>query len=369
MTNKDEQLATGEPETGRTEPGRPGEGGDRQELLEQTLASQDTDVAAGPATREIAGTQPAAVAVSGVHAATAAKSQGQLVRARFFRHKGAMAGLTLLVLTILLAFSSIGFAGIPGWWPTPYHEIRPLLDGGAPTLRLWPFSLGEHPFGQDDLGRDFFALSMRGAQQSIVIAFIVGIVSTVVGTVIGAVAGYFRGWVESVLMRFTDVIITIPLLVIAAVISRSVGNQGIVPLAVFLGLLTWTGLARIVRGEFLSLREKEFVEAAKSVGAGSARIIFKHILPNTIGVIIVSATLTISGAILLETALSFLGLGVQPPDTSLGRLVNDYRSAMTVRPWLFILPGVFIVIIALAVNFIGDGLRDAFDPRQTKAKA
>ena len=330
------------------------------ELASMTLASQDTAIADAPAT----------TAVAAAPRVTEAKSQGKLVRERFFRHKGAMGGLAGLVLIILLAFTSIGISfgplSIPGWWPHTFQEVQPIVDGGKPTLS-WS-GLGDHPFGQDTLGRDYFAMTMRGAQISLTIAFIAGLVGTIVGTLIGALAGYFRGKTEAVLMRFTDVIITIPLLVVAAVLASIVSDFGIVVFAVFLGLLTWTGLARIVRGEFLSLREKEFVEAAKSVGASSSRIIFKHILPNTVGVIIVSATLAISGAILLETALSFLGLGVQPPDTSLGRLINENRAAMTTRPWLFLWPGVFIVAIALTVNFIGDGLRDAFDPRQTRIK-
>ncbi|MCC3294769.1 ABC transporter permease [Arthrobacter sp. zg-Y411] len=330
------------------------------ELAAMTLASQRTVTADAPATRDV-------VAEPKI---TEAKSQSRLVRERFFRHKGAMGGMIGLALIVVLAFSSIGFnigpLHIPGWWKHSFTDVMPTVEGGKPTLS-WT-GLGEHPFGQDALGRDYFAMTMRGAQISLIIAFIVGIVGTIVGTVIGALAGYYRGKVEAVLMRFTDVIITIPLLVVAAVLATIVAKAGIVVFAIFLGMLTWTGLARIVRGEFLSLREKEFVEAAKSVGASSSRIIFKHILPNTVGVIIVSATLAISGAILLETALGFLGLGVQEPDTSLGKLINENRSAMTVRPWVFLWPGVFIVAIALTVNFIGDGLRDAFDPRQTRNK-
>jgi len=300
----------------------------------------------------------------------AARNSTQTILRRFRRHRAAMSGLVVLLLVIVLTFSSIGFGPVPGWWKQDFKVPMPLLDAGAPTLSVWPPRLGEHPFGQDNIGRDYFALTMKGAQQSLIIAFLVGIVGTAIGTVIGAVAGYFRGWTEAVLMRLTDVMITIPLLAVAAVIAVSSGGVGGVwGLGVFLGLVTWTGLARIVRGEFLSLREKEFVDAARSVGASSGRIIFRHILPNTIGVIIVAATLAISSAILLESALSFLGFGVRSPDTSLGQLINSYRSAMTVRPWLFWWPGLFIIAIALAVNFIGDGLRDAFDPRQDRAKA
>ncbi|MDM7855655.1 ABC transporter permease [Cellulomonas alba] len=300
----------------------------------------------------------------------AARSSARTVMMRFFRHKAAMGGLIVLAFIVILVFSSVGIGPIPGWWHQDYRVPQPLYNGGHPTLQLWPFSLGKHPFGQDDIGRDYFALVMTGAQQSIIIAFLVGFVGSAIGTIIGAVAGYFRGWTESVLMRLTDVVITIPLVAIAAVVAKIAQDWGGVwALGLFIGLVTWTGLARIVRGEFLSLREKEFVDAARSIGVPSGRIIFRHILPNTVGVIIVSATLAMSAAILLESALSFLGFGVQPPNTSLGQLIESYRAAMGPRPWLFWWPGLFIVAIALAINFIGDGLRDAFDPRQNRQKA
>ena len=305
-----------------------------------------------------------------------ARTQGQLVRRRFLRHRAAMISLTILVLVILLAYTSIGFAGIPGWWIWNYYTPAKVVNKGAPTLSLWPtflggegFAIGVHPFGQDDLGRDYFALTMRGAQISIMIAFVVGIVSTLIGVTIGALSGYYRGWVESGLMRFTDVMITIPILVIAAVLGQRFGGAGPIVLAVVIGLVVWTGLARIIRGEFLSLREKEFVEAARALGAKPKRIIFRHILPNTVGVITVAATLAIASAILLESALSYLGFGVRAPDTSLGLLVSTYQNAFTTRPWLFWWPGLFIITIALTVNFIGDGLRDAFDPRQNRVRA
>jgi glutathione transport system permease protein len=304
-----------------------------------------------------------------------ARTQGQLIRRRFFSHRAALAGMVMLGGVLVLAFSSIGFGPVPGWWDVPFAATATVVDGGRPTLGILPtflggdgFSWGAHPFGQDNVGKDYFALTMRGAQQSITVAFTVGVVATLVGSVVGAVAGYFRGRVETVLMRLTDVMITIPLLVIAAVVGRMAGNQGIFMLGIVLGLVVWTQLARLVRGEFLSLREKEFVEAARAIGTRPMRIIFRHIMPNAIGVIVVSATLTVASAVLLETALSFLGFGVQRPDTSLGLLVSEYRSAMLTRPWLFWWPGVFIIAIALSVNFIGDGLRDAFDPRQNRVR-
>jgi ABC-type dipeptide/oligopeptide/nickel transport system permease subunit len=304
-----------------------------------------------------------------------AMTQRQLVTRRFFRHRGAMSGLIVFLLTVLVAFSSIGVVGLPGWWGTSYATSGEVINGGRMTLDVFPsfidgdsVQVGAHPFGQDDVGRDYFALTMRGAQRSLTIALLAGLVSTLIGVMIGALAGFFRGWAESVLMRVTDLFLTIPLLVIAAVVGRKSGG-GPITLAVLLGLLIWTGLARLVRGEFLSLREKEFVEAARAMGASNSRIIFRHILPNSLGTIIVNATLTIAGAILLETALSFLNLGVQPPDTSLGKLISDYQSSFQTRPWLFWWPGLFIIAIALSVNFVGDGLRDAFDPKQTRVRA
>jgi peptide/nickel transport system permease protein len=302
-------------------------------------------------------------------------SQGRLVLRRFVRHRAAMISVVVLVVMIVVAFSSVGAFGVPGWWNKSYLTAGNVIDGGRPTLSLIPTWLGgdgirwgEHPFGQDSTGKDYFSLVMVGMQRSIVIAFVVGIVSTTIGAVMGAVAGYYRGWVDNVLMRITDVFIVIPLLVLAAVLGRIAGNAGggIWALAFMIGIVSWTGLARLVRGEVLSLREREYVAAAQSTGASSARIIFKHILPNTVGTIVVNATFAIGGAILLESTLSFLGFGVQAPETSLGLLISQYQNAFTTRPWLFWWPGMIILVIVLAVNFLGDGLRDAFDPRQTR---
>ncbi|AQX15221.1 ABC transporter permease [Tessaracoccus lapidicaptus] len=293
-------------------------------------------------------------------------SQGRLVLRRFLRHRGAMISLTFLILIALLAITSIGFGPIPGWWSKNHVDLYPIQEvGGAPTLTLWPFSIGEHPFGQSTIGKDYFALVMLGTQNSLAIAFTVGIAATIIGTLVGAAAGYFRGLAEAFLMRVTDLFIIIPTLVLAAVLGRMAGNVGgIFALAGMLALVSWTGLARLVRGEVLSLREREFVAAARAVGTSPWRIIVRHILPNALGTIIVNATLLISAAILVETALSYLGFGVRPPNTSLGLLISENQNALSTRPWLFWWPGVFIVAVALCVNFIGDGLRDAFDPRQ-----
>ncbi|NTW41983.1 MAG: ABC transporter permease, partial [Cellulomonadaceae bacterium] len=228
------------------------------------------------------------------------------------------------------------------------------------------FALGDHPFGQDEVGHDMFARVMLGAQTSLMVMTIIGLVACAVGVAIGSLAGFYRGRVDNLLMRTTDLFITVPVLVIGAVVGKIAGHISGVVFALAMGVILWTSLARLVRGEFLTLREREFVDAARVAGASDLRIIFKHILPNAIGVIIVSTTLLMSSAILLETALSYLGFGIQPPEVSLGRLISEYQGAFATRPWLFWWPGLFIVAIALSVNFIGDGLRDAFDPRQKR---
>ena len=300
-------------------------------------------------------------------------SQGQIVRRRFFRHRGAIGGLLTLALLMILAYTSIGVFGIHGWWKWDPNAQPALTNaGGSPTLSLptWlggdGVAIGTHPFGQDELGQDTFARTMRGTQTSLDVMFVIGIVAGLIGMVVGALAGYYRGWLDQLLMRTTDLVITFPVLVIGAVLGKAVSHNGPLLLALCLGAITWTTLARLVRGEFLSLREREFVDAAKVAGASDFRIMRKHMLPNSMGVIIVNTTLLMSTAVLLETALSFLGFGIQPPNVSLGRMISDYQSAFATRPWLFWWPGLFIIMIALSVNFIGDGLRDAFDPRQKR---
>ncbi len=311
-------------------------------------------------------------------------SQSQIVIRRFLRHKAAMTSVFVLFFIVVFVFTAldnkIGPVKIPGWWKFGYDEILELrLEGcpegivGCPTLDVLPpfidgtgVGLGKHPFGQDSIGKDYFAMVMRGAQRSLYVMVVIGFLAGLIGITIGAISGYFRGWIDATLMRFTDFIITIPTIIIGSVVGYHFGNLGVGFLAFYLGLFAWTGLSRLVRGEFLKLRELEFVDAARVAGASDRRIIFKHILPNAIGVIIVSITLLMSGAILLETALSFLGFGVVAPDVSLGSLISEYQDSFTTRPWLFWWPGLLIVTIALSINFIGDGLRDAFDPRQRR---
>lgn len=298
-------------------------------------------------------------------------SQGELVRRRFFSHIPAMISLVGLVFVSIIAFSSMGFGFIPGWWSEPYR-LQPgatVVNGGQPTFMQDGQFLGPHPFGQDSLPRDFFARVMRGVQQSIIIGLVVAVVASIIGILVGAAAGYFRGWVEAVLMRITDFVIVVPLLVIAAILGQMVRELPFAPfpLAVVLGCVLWTGMARLVRAEVLALREKEYVSAAIAMGSSPWRIIARHMLPNSIGVIIVNASFMVGSAILLESILSFLGMGVQPPEVSLGMLISQGEVAFNTRPFLFWLPGLFIVFIVLCINFIGDGLRDAFDPRQQRS--
>ena len=321
---------------------------------------------------------------------TVGLSQRQIIIKRFVKHKAAMASVVTLVSIILIVFTAtgirIGFGGfsfrLPGWWPYAITDIDPegavasMCNGGVtgcPTLDLAPpfidgdgVQIGSHPFGTDAIGTDYFSLVTRGAQQSIMVMVIVSFLGILIGTTVGAIAGFFGGIVDSILMRLTDMFLVTPTIVIGAVIGFKFGNLGIVPLALMLGFFAWMGLARFVRTEFLTLREREFVDAARVAGASDRRIIFKHILPNAVGIIVVVGTLLMSGAILAETSLSYLGFGVRAPDVSLGLLISQYQGSFGISPWLFWWPGALIVSIALCVNFIGDGLRDAFDPRQRR---
>jgi peptide/nickel transport system permease protein len=290
--------------------------------------------------------------LAGQPLAVTERTQTQLVLRRFLRHRLAVISLLVFVLIVLFAF--VG----PLLWKYTYFTSTP-DNSQSPSLT--------HPFGTTGDGKDLLALVMRGTQQSVKISLLIAVVSTTVGTIWGAAAGYFRGLVDAVLMRVADLIIILPILAVAAVLASSSDGAWWTVSLVIAGLV-WSHVARVVRGVVLSLREREFVEAARALGASDARIIFRHLVPNAIGPIIVAATVLVASGILIETALSFLGFGVQPPDTSLGILVSEARTAVQTRPWLFYFPGLFIILIALCVNFIGDGLRDALDPKQTRVR-
>jgi peptide/nickel transport system permease protein len=291
-----------------------------------------------------------------------ARAQWRTVLRRFLRHRAAVAGLAMFVLLLLFAF--VG----------PLLWTQDLGAGGA--AKVAPSS--GHPFGTDRIGHDMLASVISGTRLSLQIALVVALVATVLGVVLGAMAGYLRGWVDGVIGRVIDLMLCIPALVVTAVLARHTftlapsaqNSSNWLTVALILALFTsWFPIARTMRGMVLSLREKEFVEAARALGASTWRIVARHILPNTIDVIIVNATVTVAQAVLLESALSFIGLGVHRPDASLGLLINENKNELATLPWLFWFPFVFIVLISLSVNFIGDGLRDAFDPRQRKVRA
>jgi ABC-type dipeptide/oligopeptide/nickel transport system permease subunit len=281
-----------------------------------------------------------------------ARSQWQLFRRKFLRHKLAMGSLVFLVLIGIGAFFAEQIA------PYGYEEINVLRRNTAPTLE------GFHIFGTDQLGRDYFSRVLYGTRTSLQVAVVVAILSTAIGTAVGAAAGFYRGWVDSILMRLTDLVLILPILAVLLVAAALFGQGSPLRIAVILSLLFWVSLARIVRGVFLSLREMEYVQSARASGASDLRIMFRHMLPNTIGPIIVNLTLVLATAILVEATLAFLGFGVNPPTPALGRLISDGRSSMQSMWWLIIMPGVTLVAIALAINFVGDGLRDGLDPTQ-----
>jgi peptide/nickel transport system permease protein len=290
-----------------------------------------------------------------------ARSQWAYARMRFLRHRLAVVSLVVLVLIALVGI----FA--PQLAPYGYDEI-PLdnlteSQNRAPTFDDW------HLFGTDQLGRDYLSRVMYGIRTSLWVAVFVALLSTAFGTAVGALAGYYGGHVDNLLMRFTDLILTLPGLAVLLTASVFFGSGDPLKIGVILAFLFWTAVARIVRGLFLSLREKEFVEAAKAAGASDLRIIVRHMLPNCIGPIVVNTTLVVAAAILVEAALSFLGFGIQPPNAALGKLVSEGQSEGIELWWLVTFPGLVIVLIALCINFVGDGLRDAFDPTQRRVRA
>jgi ABC-type dipeptide/oligopeptide/nickel transport system permease subunit len=280
------------------------------------------------------------------------RKQWQIILTRFMRHRLAVGSLVVFILLVLIAY--VG----PLVWKYNYTDLS-----SPSSVRFSP----SNPMGTDSLGHDLFAQVQRGMQQSLFVAFVTTLLSTGIGAPYGAIAGYFGGRIDSIMMRICDVLLTLPLLLVAGALVTGRGGS-VLMVGLVLGLLGWVVDARVVRGVVLSLREMEFIEASKALGAGPVRIVFRHLLPNATGAIIVQATLNIAAAILAESALSFVGLGVQAPDTSLGVLVNAARLSVETRPWLFYWPGVMIILIALTISFIGDGLRDAFDPRQTRQR-
>jgi len=290
-------------------------------------------------------------------------SLGQIVWLRFKRHKMALAGAVMLILLIL--YATVG----------AFFRTEAYGNVTDTSIRLQAPSW-EHPFGTDTVGRDLFTRTIYGGQISLMIGLTAVIIQIIVGVSIGAVSGYYGGWIDSLLMRFTEAMFNIPTLPLLLVLSKLFSDKiptiqlfgrsfsgSVVVITGVIGLTSWMGLARLVRANFLSLKEQEFVTAARSIGTKNISIIFSHILPNTVAPIIVSATLGVAGAIINEAYVSFLGVGVMPPTATWGNMLNGAYRYIETAPWTWIFPGLLIVLTVLSINFVGDGLRDALDPR------
>jgi peptide/nickel transport system permease protein len=297
---------------------------------------------------------------------------------RFRKHRMAMFGLSLLVFLILyISFASVFARGY-------CSPIKQVLTGEAwsncndTSLKLKPPS-AEHIFGTDVIGRDIFARTIYGGQISMLIGISAAIVEVVLGALIGALAAYYGGWVDSLLMRFTEAMLNIPSLFLLIIGARFFGGSlpdlhifgrdltgGVIVIILIIGATSWMYLARIVRANVLSLRERDYVSAARALGSSDRRIIFSHLLPNTTAPLIVSATLGVANAILSEAYVSFLGLGVQGATATWGNMLDGAYQYLETAPWLWFFPGTMILLTVLGINFLGDGLRDALDPYSTK---
>jgi peptide/nickel transport system permease protein len=281
------------------------------------------------------------------------RTQWQIIRRRFLHHKVAVAASVVLLLIVVLAVCAPLVA--------PYSP-NPTLDA-ATLLRARQGPSSAHWFGTDKLGRDQLTRVLYATRVSLLVGFGVALVATVLGVILGALAGFFRGWIDQGLMRLTDLFFVLPPVAVLLLLGTTYGTT--VPgMILVLSVLAWMSMARIVRGELLSLREREFVEAARASGASAPRVIVRHMLPNVIGPVMVFFTLILGVAILTEALLSFLGAGIQPPAVSLGNMINDARDTVgTPLSYMIYFPGAVLFLIVLCVNFIGDGIRDALDPR------
>ena len=277
---------------------------------------------------------------------------------RFRRHKVALIGGVIIVLMAMVAIlANLITPADPNYIDQVHWQGYPLAPG-----------IAGHLLGTDENGRDLLARLIFGARISLTVALFAVIMEISIGTFLGAISGYYGGWVDFVIMRATDVVLSIPLLPLLLVLTAIVAgtsnkaslNFGVIVLII--GGLSWPAVARLVRASFLSLREREFAEAAKALGNRDARIIFRHLLPNAIAPIIVQATLEVANVIILESTLSFLGFGIQPPTASWGNMLANAQSNITIAPWAAIFPGLCILVTVLAINYLGDGLRDALDP-------
>lgn len=293
------------------------------------------------------------------------ESPWKVIWKRFRKHKLAVAGMVTIALIALACYLAPLYA--------PFDPVRDMSrDANGQILRNDPPSL-EHLMGTDNIGRDVFTRLLYAGQISLSVAFIVTFISTIIGVLVGAFSGYFGGWIDDVIQRFVEFLITIPLLPLLLAFSallRGMTIPGMPPewssaviITIILTVFGWMSASILIRGMVLSLRNQEFTEAAKALGLGSMGIIMRHMIPNSLAPIIVSATLSLGNVIVLESALSFLGFGIQPPVPTWGNMLNEYQNEMWTQPAKVFYPGLVIFICVLAFNYIGDGLRDAMDPR------
>jgi peptide/nickel transport system permease protein len=289
-----------------------------------------------------------------VDAASDRISRGQLIRRRFFRNKTAVFGLGVIAFMFLFAFGGPYI----GQWNYSESDFSSLLKG--PSASHW--------FGTTQIGVDVFAQTTRGLQKSLIIGLLVAVFSTGLSAIVGAFAGYLGGRADKVTMWFVDLLLVLPSFLVLVILSRFYQGKTWLLLVVGLTIFDWMITARVIRGLAMSLRERDFVRAARYMGVPTRKIIFRHLLPNMASILIIAATLNVGGAILAETGLSYLGFGVAAPDVSLGTLIAEGTGAALTYPWLFIFAGSLLVLTVLAVSFIGDGLRDAFDPGALRVK-
>ena len=284
------------------------------------------------------------------------RSQGRIIFDRFLSNRAAMVGAIFLILLTITCFLGPAITG---------HNNPNVLNITSSTstfaLPSWQF-----PFGTDDVGRDEFARAMFGGQVSLTIGIGSMLVSIILGVAIGAFAGYFGGIIDNILMRLTDIVLSVPLYLLLFVLSTALTDHSPRSVILLIAVFGWTTMARLVRSEFIAQREREYVMAARTIGAKDIRLMFRHILPNAAGPIIVNATLLIGSNIIIESILSFFGFGVQPPDATWGNMISFGQGFMDTDPLLVFIPGLLIFLTVLSINLVGDGLRDALDPYMTE---